>query len=168
MRRVLAAAAAIGALAVTGCGGAGGDAPVPRTLAYAAASLDGEPVSLADVPGPAVLTSWATWCVECKEELPSLERLWRARRSEGLAVVAVNVDRNGIDRRVRSMARELDLTMPIWRDGDNRYSAVLGTIGVPTSVLLDARHRVVAVWLGATDFQEPAVAAAIDRVLAQA
>ena len=52
----------------------------------------GEPVQLALQPEERALVVhfWATWCPECKTELPQLARAARACEGSGVRVVAVN------------------------------------------------------------------------------
>jgi len=54
----------------------------------------GKKVTLADFRGQPVLVNlWATWCPPCVGELPSLERLQGKLKKQGLAVVAISMDR---------------------------------------------------------------------------
>jgi cytochrome c-type biogenesis protein len=165
-RRAASAIVAAIAFLLAGCGG-GGDAAAPSR--YDAETLEGAPTSVSELRGRAVLlSSWATWCSECKDGLRSLERLWHERRDDGLTTVAVNLDARGIDRRVGPMVSSLGLTMPIWRDPDNAFASAFGAVGVPTSVLLDAEGRVVRTWVGETDFRSEEVAMAVHEALSRA
>ncbi len=61
---------------------------------------DGEKLALADFKGRAVLLNlWATWCVPCRVEMPTLDRLEAAKGGPGFEVVAVNVDTSRLERR---------------------------------------------------------------------
>ncbi len=123
-------------------------------------------VSVASLQGQTVLlSSWATWCVECRHELPSLELLWESRKDRGLLVVAVNLDVDGTNPAIDTMIRTTKLTMPIWHDPDNNYSNFVSAPGVPTSVLLNARGEVQKIWFGRTEFQDLDVLAVIDNAL---
>jgi thiol-disulfide isomerase/thioredoxin len=52
----------------------------------------GKKVSLKDFRGKVVfLNFWATWCESCRDEMPSMERLYKDFRGKGLEIVAVNV-----------------------------------------------------------------------------
>jgi peroxiredoxin len=136
-------------------------------VSYSAVAYpDGAPVSLADLHGrPVLLNAWATWCSECREELPQLQRLWTRDRTRGLVVVAVNVDGGSALAPVGRMASEFSLTMPLWSDAQGTFSTTFSAIGTPTTVLLDRTGRVVQVWQGATDFEDPAVQQIIDTAL---
>ena len=59
---------------------------------------DGKRKTLADFRGRTVLLNlWATWCIPCRKEMPGLERLQKDLGSDKFEVVAVSVDRTGID-----------------------------------------------------------------------
>ena len=49
----------------------------------------GEPVTLDEISGPAVLPLWASWCEPCKKELPLYARLARETQGE-LTVLGIN------------------------------------------------------------------------------
>jgi len=122
--------------------------------------------SVADYRGtPVLLTSWATWCVECREELPSLVTFWESRRNHGLVVIAVNVDAPDASRGIEAMVKKYSLAMPVWLDEANAYASAFGALGVPTSVLIDANGKVARTWMGRIDFQSPAVANTVDATL---
>jgi cytochrome c biogenesis protein CcmG, thiol:disulfide interchange protein DsbE len=90
-----------------------------------------------------LINFWATWCVPCREEMPTLERLSRERRS-ALEVLAVSVDTVGAAK-VRAFVRELGLTFPILLDPDLRVSRLYRVRALPISFIVDRtgiiRHR---------------------------
>ena len=61
---------------------------------------DGGKLTLADFKGRSVLLNlWATWCVPCRVEMPTLDRLEAVKGGPGFEVVAVNVDTSRLERR---------------------------------------------------------------------
>jgi thioredoxin-like negative regulator of GroEL len=111
-----------------------------------------------------LLTSWATWCRDCKELLPALERL-HDERGEELHVVAVNVNAGGGEERIETMVDDYGLKMELWRDRDNDFTAAFGAPGVPTSVLVDEDGAVVQRWPGAIDLESDEIVRAVDDAL---
>jgi peroxiredoxin len=107
--------------------------------------LGGGRVRLGEYRGKkAVLINfWATWCVPCREELPSLERLSRRMR-DTLQVLGVSLDTVGAAR-VRAFARELGLTFPVLHDPDLATARLYRVRGLPASFIVDRagviRHR---------------------------
>ena len=78
-------------------------------------TADGQKVSLAGLRGRVVLLNfWATWCLECRPEMPAFERLHREFSAQGLAVVGINA-REGTAT-IREYAKELGLTFPLILD----------------------------------------------------
>lgn len=161
-RRLAAVIVAV-ALTLAACGG-GTDGH-----AYRAETLDGAtPVSVADLAGrPALLTSWATWCRECKKLLPELELLYHARGDE-VQVVAVNVNAGRDDTEIREVIDRYGMTMAQWRDPKNGFTGAFSAPGVPTTVLLDAEGNVLERWPGVTDLSTPEITEAIDAAVAGA
>ena len=79
--------------------------------------------------------------------------------AEGLEVVAVNVNADGASPMARRMASSLGLTMPVWGDQDNDFTARFAGVGVPTTVLLDRQGRLVRTWQGGIDVTDDATLA---------
>ena len=53
----------------------------------------GKPMSLADYKGKTLLVNvWATWCVPCRREMPTLDSLEVKRGGADFQVVAINID----------------------------------------------------------------------------
>lgn len=77
--------------------GAAARAAVPvgsAAPALVVASLDGTPIDLAALRGKVVIVHWwATWCPQCRQEMPALDAFYRAHRDRGLELIAVSIDR---------------------------------------------------------------------------
>ena len=123
--------------------GLAGYPPDTRPPGFTGATVDGSSLSLESLRSRVVLLNfWATWCLECRAELPALERLHRDYASRGLAVVAVNFREE--PEAVRRYAREIGLTMPMLMDPDGTIRQSYGVIGFPTSFLIGGDGRAVA------------------------
>ncbi len=120
------------------------DPPVPAPLEVFQ-DLTGGRVRLADFKGQVVvLNFWATWCPPCVREMPSLDRLQAALREEGLAVVAVSIDRGGADV-INPFAASLNLEeMGIYWDAKSNLAKAFGVIGLPTTFIIDRQSRIIA------------------------
>ncbi|HEX7051114.1 MAG TPA: TlpA disulfide reductase family protein [Longimicrobiales bacterium] len=149
------------------CGGASPPgqvgAPAPD---YAATTLAGDSVALADWRGDAVLLNiWATWCPPCREEIPELQALHETYAPRGLRVVGVSVDAAGADRTVREFVHEFGVDYQILRDPAERVSVAFATRGVPTTVLVGPEGTVLWRHLGPIRADDPALREAIDQAL---
>jgi peroxiredoxin len=128
--------------AAPAAGGAELGQPAPD---FTLPDLAGKPVRLAGFRGQktVLLNFWATWCVPCREEMPTLERLSRERRGS-LVVLGINVDVVGKDK-VQAFVRELGLTFPILLDPETVVGKRYRVRALPTSFLIDRdgvlRHR---------------------------
>jgi peroxiredoxin len=120
-----------GAMPSSGAVPQAGDA-APMAPDYSARKLSRtETVSLRDLRGkPVLLTSWATWCTECRTELPAIQRLAETYRDRGLQVIGVNVDEGG-DAGPSAFAAQRGLSFPMVHDEHTRYQAAFRAVGVP-------------------------------------
>jgi len=98
----------------------------------------GKTVSLADFRGRLVLVNlWATWCVPCVKEMPSLERVQARLGGQGLEIVAVSEDRGG-QPLVAPFRDKIGLkALKTYLDPKGELGLAFGIRGLPTSILLD-------------------------------
>lgn len=102
---------------------------------------DGAPRTLADFRGRTVLVNlWATWCVPCRKEMPSLDRLQAKLGGADFQVVAVNVDTAKLERPKQFLA-DAGVSLPLYTDPTANVLQVLrsegNALGLPTTVLID-------------------------------
>ena len=127
----------------------------------------GEVHRLADYTDQVLLLNfWAIWCAPCREELPILQTLHQELRDEGLAIVAVNVDR-GATERVQRFAGHKGLSFEFLHDPEQRVAGSYGVVGYPTTVVIDRAGRIVFAELGAWDWSHPDAVAWLRQLLAQ-
>jgi peroxiredoxin len=123
----------------------------PLAPDFTLANADGKKLSLKDFRGKVVfLNFWATWCETCREEMPSMERLYREFRTKGLEVVAVNVQDKQPD--ALALAKELKLSYPILMDSKGETGQSYGAFGLPASYLIDRNGVMVARLWGPADW----------------
>ena len=74
----------------------------------------GKPVSLASFRGRTVLLNlWATWCVPCRKEMPTLDALQAKLGGPDFQVVAVNIDTRDPDKPKRFLKSSRSPSSPI-------------------------------------------------------
>lgn len=123
---------------------------------------DGHPKSLADFRGKIVLLNvWATWCGPCREEMPTLDRLQAELGGAGFAVVALSIDRAGIDV-VRKFFGEIGIrNLALYIDESGKALRELGIFGLPVTLLIDREGREIGRLIGPTEWDTPGMVAFI-------
>jgi len=112
-----------------------------------------EQKSLSAYHGKVILLNiWRTDCEPCKVEMPSMEQLHRAYVDRGLAVVAVSVDRHGLDRVIRQFATDYELTFDVLHDRLDLLGQVYRYTGVPETYVIDRRGIIRRKWIGPDDW----------------
>jgi thiol-disulfide isomerase/thioredoxin len=98
--------------------------------------------SLADWRGRTVLLNlWATWCVPCRKEMPTLDALQAKLGGPDFEVVAVNIDTRDPDK-PRTWLREIGIgNLAYYADANAKVfqdlKAAGKAIGMPTTLLID-------------------------------
>jgi thiol-disulfide isomerase/thioredoxin len=117
----------------------------------------GHSLSLADVKGRAVLLNlWATWCVPCQKEMPSLDRLQAKLGGPRFQVIAVSIEKQG-GAVVRPFYRQLGLqALGVYLDPSGKAPSTLGIQGVPATLLIDVNGCEIGRKLGALEWDSPA------------
>jgi thiol-disulfide isomerase/thioredoxin len=113
----------------------------------------GKERTLADWRGKVVLLNlWATWCLPCRKEMPALDRLQRELGSDQFQVVAVSVDRTGLDGARKFLAETGASTLALYADPTARMGSALRAAGLPATLLLDRQGREIGRLLGPAEW----------------
>jgi thiol-disulfide isomerase/thioredoxin len=112
-----------------------------------------------------LLNVWATWCGPCREEMPTLDRLQTRLGGADFEVVALSIDRGGLDV-VRDFYRELGLgALRIYVDPSGMAAIQLNILGLPSTLLLDRDGRELGRFVGPAEWDsEPVVEAIRERL----
>ena len=111
------------------------------------------------------LDFWASWCAPCLESFPWMQSLDNAYERDGLAVIAVNVDRRRADAD-RFLAKR-PVTFDVRFDPDGRMAQAFAVKGMPTSVLIDRHGAVRFTHIGFRRIDAPAYEAKLKLLLAE-
>jgi thiol-disulfide isomerase/thioredoxin len=125
----------------------------------------GRPASLAEYRGKVLLLNiWATWCLPCRVEMPSLERLQRQLAGSDFRLVSVSIDIED-STVVRRYAQELGLTFEILHDRPGAIREIYQTTGVPESFVIDRDGAIVKKVIGPAEWDSPVNQTLIRRLL---
>src|ERR671923_352742 len=129
-------------------------------------TADGRTASLASLRGKVVvLNFWASWCLECRPEMPLFERLHREFAAQGLSVIGINARESTAT--IRAYAKELSLTFPLVLDLKGEINAGYGVIGLPTTFLVGRDARAVGLAVGPREWNGKPARAVIQTLLAE-
>jgi thiol-disulfide isomerase/thioredoxin len=120
------------------------------------ANGQGEAMSLADFHGKVVLLNiWATWCVPCRREMPTLDRLQAELGGPDFEVVALSIDRKGLPA-VQQFYEEIGLaTLPVYVDQSGSAQRSLRVLGIPTTLLVDRAGNEIGRLAGPAEWDSP-------------
>ena len=133
---------------------------------FSGSTADAQTLSLAALRGKVLLLNfWASWCQECRPEMPVFERLHREFMTHGLSVVGVNA-REGTAA-IHGYAKELGLTFPLVVDPRGEINRAYGVIGLPTTFFVGRDGRAVARAVGPRDWASAPARAIIKALLVE-
>ncbi|MCW8309072.1 TlpA family protein disulfide reductase [Acidiphilium sp. PA] len=127
-----------------------------QTFKFSDAS--GHPLSLADFHGKFVLLNiWATWCVPCRKEMPTLDRLQAKLGGPHFEVVPVSIDTGGLAA-VKKFYAEIKVEhLGIFLDPSGSAMQLLNLEGVPTSFLINPDGKQIGRETGGAVWDTPSV-----------
>jgi thiol-disulfide isomerase/thioredoxin len=99
-----------------------------------------------------LLNLWATWCLPCRKEMPALDRLQRDLGSDRFEVVAVSVDRTGLQGARKFLDETKVEKLALYADGTARMGSALRAAGLPVTILIDREGREVGRLLGPAEW----------------
>lgn len=127
-------------------------APLPRD--WRVMDLEGQPTSLAADSGKViVVNAWATWCLPCRVEMPTLAALADSVRGDGIVVRAIAPEtREAVSR----WARAQRITLPLFVELQS-FPAAWKLDALPRTWVLDREGRLVFTHRGAARWDHPEV-----------
>jgi peroxiredoxin len=143
---------------------------------FTAVDMQGREASLSDYRGKVVLLNvWATWCPPCREEMPSMQRLYEAMQGEDFEILAVSIDaregeqdpfgRDGGD--LAAFVQEMGLTFTILHDPEGRIQGTFQTTGVPETFLIGRDGVIYKKVAGGTAWDAPENQELVRRLLGE-
>ena len=125
--------------------------PKIETQNFILPDLNGKQVSLADYRGKIVLLNfWASWCLPCRAEMPSMEKLYNKFKNSAFTILAVNLGETV--KQVKAFKESYSLNFPILLDADSSVGSIYGAISIPTSYLIDRDGYMIGGALGPRDW----------------
>lgn len=124
------------------------------------------PVDLPKLKGQVVYVDfWASWCGPCVESFPFMNKLHNNLKSEGLALLAVNLDEELADAKSFLDAHKADFT--VVTDADQQCAKQFAVKAMPSSYLIDRKGMIREVHLGFRPGEAEAFEIKVKQLLAE-
>lgn len=112
---------------------------------------------------PLIINVWASWCVPCRQEMGSLDRL--SRRAWGTELNVIGISTDDYRDRAELFLRRSGVSFNNYLDSHLLLENMLGADRLPLTLLVDAQGRVLAKFYGAKDWDSPEALALIAKHL---
>ena len=97
-----------------------------------------------------ILNFWATWCLPCKKEMPSLEKL--SEEYPEIMIYPINLEKPNQDKTLKFFS-DLEISkLNIYFDPNFSLVKIFNMRGVPTSILIDKNGQEFGRVIGEIDF----------------
>jgi cytochrome c biogenesis protein CcmG, thiol:disulfide interchange protein DsbE len=109
---------------------------------------------LSELKGQVVLVNfWATWCPPCREEMPSMQKLYARLPGDNFKMLAIlNKDKPAL---ADFVATQIGFTIPILNDQDNQVSSNFSIIGLPETFIIDKQGILREKFIGPVKWDSP-------------
>ena len=99
-----------------------------------------------------ILNFWATWCIPCKQEMPSLEKL--SKLHPEISIFPINLEKPN-KQKTKLFFESINVkNLNIYFDPKFNLVKIFNMRGVPTSILIDKEGKEFARIIGEIDFSE--------------
>lgn len=113
--------------------------------------INNERISLKNYRGKIVMLNfWATWCTPCRQEMPSMEKLYRQFKDRGFVVVSVA---SGDDSKsVNAFIKEYNITFPALLDSNLEVTDHYKVWALPTTYFINPKGEIIGRVHGSRDW----------------
>ncbi len=108
---------------------------------FSITTLNGEVIDSKDIVGkkPVLFVFWATWCPNCKEEIPHINEMAAEFGPKGMLFLGVNVGVNDSAKKVRRYAKKYKMQYPLYFDEGSKLTKTFKVSGTPTVIIVDKK-----------------------------
>ncbi|MDF1590170.1 MAG: TlpA disulfide reductase family protein [Desulfobacterales bacterium] len=107
----------------------------------------GKEIQLSEFRGKVVfLNFWATWCPDCRTEMPSMEKLHTRFKSKSFAMVTINLKEPA--ERVKKFFDSYKLTFIGLLDPNGKITTKMAIRALPTTLIIDKNGKILGMALG--------------------
>ncbi|MDP7557279.1 MAG: TlpA disulfide reductase family protein [Nitrospinaceae bacterium] len=128
-------------------------------------SLNGKKIKLSDYRGKVVFINfWATWCVPCKTEMASMEKIYQRFKGRDFAMLAISVGQD--ISLIKPYLEKYNLTFPVLLDpGSKMAKKKYRTIGLPETYVLDKTGLIVHKAVGPRNWDTKELIEAFEQMI---
>ena len=129
--------------------------------------MNGRQVRLEDYRGKVVLVSfWASWCLPCIKEMPSMNRLQQKLKDQAFVILGVNVgeEKSAIDQFVK----QTEILFPVVLDTDQGTFKAWKIYVVPSNFLIGPDGVIQYGSVGAVEWDSPEVVKTVKSMIGKA
>jgi peroxiredoxin/outer membrane lipoprotein-sorting protein len=113
--------------------------------------LEGKEIKLSQLKGKAVLLNfWASWCVPCRSEMPTIELLHREFKDKGLVVLGVDDEEA---QKQSAFLQKFGLSFASLVEPKKQASNLYSVGGIPTTVVIDQKGTIKAYDQGTASYE---------------
>jgi len=117
--------------------------------------VSGQRISSAELKGKVLFVNfWASWCEPCKEEMPSLESLYRGEMSQKDFRMVTILYKDSPSNALGYM-KVNGYTFPVYTDMRDSSSKNFGVTGVPETYIVDKKGILRRRVIGGADWNSP-------------
>jgi peroxiredoxin len=121
---------------------------------FTLADRTGKIWTLSELRGQVVFVNfWATWCPPCREEMPSMQRLYSALPKDKFKMLAVLSNDDPV--RADAFVAQLGITIPVLHDQDKKVGPKYGLTGLPETFIVDKQGVLREKFIGPAQWDSP-------------
>jgi len=138
--------------------------PIAEAIDFTLKDLNGKPVRLSDFRGKIVLLNfWATWCPDCRIEMPSMQKLHSRFKDTDFVLVSISIKESASE--VQKFFKKHKLTFIGLLDSDGEVGSQMGIRAIPTTFILDRNGKIAGTIMGSREWDSKASIALFEHLI---
>ena len=126
-------------------------------------SFNGKKIDLSTTKAPVIILNfWASWCVPCLEEFPSLVELKKKYDNDQVYVVGINSDTEDIEKNIKKTYKKYNLNFPTVLDKD-KWTEKFEIKALPVSIIYLEDEVIISE--GTRDFMDKKFLKKVERAI---